>query len=167
MLVDTFTGLRSMLEWKGESAGRREGWGLGEVGERLNRNSRLKRRMWEAGATWGVYTCAAGCCCIDCLLRLFFRLTQRFLYICGDSSVLSLDLQIIWLNIKSLQGKIIKWTYHLKSERWIEIKKLNPAVGYRKQDLSLRGEIHTELIELCSTRSFDSVVSVVRGRLPF
>lgn len=143
-----FHGLKVNVRVKGGE--RRKARRVGEVGEILNRNSRLKRRMSEAGATWGVYTCAAGCCCIDCLLRLFFHFTQRFLHICGDSSVLSLDLQIIWLNIKSLQGKIRKWTNHLKSQRWIEIKTLNPAVGYRKQDLSLRSEIHTEQYWLSS-----------------
>lgn len=160
MLVDTFTGLRSMFEWKGESAGR-----VGEVGERLNRNWRegCERLALHEASTLALQAAAVLIAFSVC----FSVFTQRFLHICGDSSVLSLGLQIIWLNIKSLQGKIRKWTYRFKSQRWIEIKKLNPAVGYRKQDLSLRSEIHTELIELCSTRSFDSVVPVVRGRLPF
>lgn len=69
-----FHGLKVNVQVKVVGGGGRGGEedGVREVGKGLNVNSRLMRRIWEAGATWCVYSCAAGCCCIDRLLRLFF-----------------------------------------------------------------------------------------------
>lgn len=68
-----FCGLKVNVQVKvGVEEGRGGGRGGREVGKCLNVNSGLMRRIWEAGATWCVYSCAAGCCRIDRLLRLFF-----------------------------------------------------------------------------------------------
>lgn len=54
MLVDTFTGLRSTLEWKGASTGSRQ---VRERGGKVLK-WKLRRRVWEVGDTWCVYTAA-------------------------------------------------------------------------------------------------------------